>query len=49
VIGLLKTEVIRHARPWRSLDDVEYAMLEWVLWFNTGRLIHRWVYSQAGL
>lgn len=39
VIGLFKTEVIRHAGPWRSLDDVEYATLEWVAWFNTGRLM----------
>ena len=35
VIGLFKTEVIRHARPWRSLDNVEYATLEWIAWFNT--------------
>ena len=39
VIGLYKTEVIRHAGPWRSLDDVEYATLEWVAWFNTCRLL----------
>jgi transposase InsO family protein len=38
VIGLFKTEVIRHAGPWR-LDDVEYATLEWVAWFNTCRLL----------
>ena len=39
VIGLFKTEVIRHAGPWRRLDDVEYATLEWVAWFNTCRLL----------
>ncbi|MCY7412779.1 MAG: IS3 family transposase [Salinibacterium sp.] len=39
VIGLFKTEVIRHAGPWRSLDDIEYATLEWVAWFNTCRLM----------
>jgi len=39
VIGLFKTEVIRHAGPWRCLDDVEYATLEWVAWFNTCRLL----------
>ena len=38
VIGLFKTEVIRHTGPWRCLDDVEYATLEWVAWFNTCRL-----------
>ncbi len=25
--------------PWRSFDDVEYATLEWVAWFNTTRLL----------
>lgn len=39
VIGLFKTEVIWPAGPWRSLDDVEYATLEWVAWFNTCRLM----------
>jgi putative transposase len=39
VIGLFKTEMIRHAGPWRGLDDVEYATLEWVSWFNTSRLL----------
>ena len=39
VIGLFKTEVIRPAGPWRCLDDVEYATLEWVAWFNTCRLL----------
>jgi len=39
VIGLFKTEVIRRDGPWRGLDDVEYATLEWVAWFNTQRLL----------
>ena len=39
VIGLFKTEVIRQGGPWRSLDDVEFATLEWVAWFNTCRLM----------
>jgi transposase InsO family protein len=30
VIGLFKTEVINRRGPWRSLEDVEYATLEWV-------------------
>jgi transposase InsO family protein len=38
VIGLYKTEVIRRKGPWRSFDDVEYATLEWVDWYNTKRL-----------
>ena len=32
--GLYKTEVIRHRGPWRNIDDVEFATLEWVDWFN---------------
>lgn len=39
VIGLYKTEVIRHAGPWRGLEDVEFATLEWVAWFNQQRLL----------
>jgi putative transposase len=38
IIGLYKTEVIRR-RPWKSLDDVEFATLTWVAWFNTERLL----------
>ena len=38
VIGLFKTEVIRRRGPWRSLEAVEYATLEWVDWFNNHRL-----------
>ena len=30
VIGLFKTEVIRRRGPWRSLEAVEFATLEWV-------------------
>ena len=41
VIGVSKTEVIRHGGPWRSLDDVEFATLEWVAWFNTCRLMEQ--------
>ena len=39
VIGLYKTEVIHHRRSWRHFDDVEYATLEWVDWFNNRRLL----------
>ena len=39
VIGLFKTEVIRPRGPWRSLEAVEFAMLEWVDWFNNRRLL----------
>jgi putative transposase len=37
-IGLFKTEVIRRRRPWKGLDDVELATLEWVDWHNHRRL-----------
>jgi putative transposase len=37
-IGLYKTELIRRRGPWRTLDDVEIATLEWVDWFNNRRL-----------
>jgi putative transposase len=38
IIGLYKTELIRRG-PWRGLDQVEYATLEWVDWFNHRRLL----------
>jgi putative transposase len=37
--GLYKTEVIRRQGPWKNLDDVEYATLEWVDWFNHRRIL----------
>ena len=39
VIGLFKTEVIRQRGPWRNIDAVEFAVLEWVDWFNNRRLL----------
>jgi len=39
VIGLFKTEVIRRLGPWRSLEAVEWATLEWVDWYNHRRLL----------
>ncbi len=37
--GLYKTEVIRPNGPWRNLEEVEFATLEWVDWFNHRRLL----------
>ena len=37
--GLYKTEVIRKRGPWKNIEDVEYATLEWVDWFNNRRLL----------
>jgi len=39
IIGLYKTELIRRRGPWKGMDDVEYATLEWVDWFNHRRLL----------
>jgi transposase InsO family protein len=39
VIGLYKTEVISRRGPWRHLEAVEFATLEWVDWFNNRRLL----------
>lgn len=39
IIGPYKTEVIRHRRPWQTVDAVEYATLERVDWFNRRRLL----------
>ncbi len=32
--GLYKTEVIHRNGPWRSIEAIELAILEWVDWFN---------------
>jgi transposase InsO family protein len=37
--GLYKTEVINRRGPWKGLNDVEYATLEWVDWFNHRRIL----------
>ncbi len=39
IIGLFKTEVIHRRGPWRSMEVVEFATLEWVDWFNNRRLL----------
>ena len=38
VIGLYKTECVRPEGPWRGVDDLELATLDWVHWFNETRL-----------
>jgi len=37
--GLYKAELIHRRAPWRTVDEVEYATLEWVNWFNNRRLL----------
>lgn len=38
VNGLYKTELIRRRGPWRTLEEVEIATLEYVWWWNNQRL-----------
>jgi putative transposase len=38
VNGLYKTELIRRRGPWRDVEAVELATLQWIHWFNTQRL-----------
>ena len=38
VIGLYKTELVRRKGPWRGFDDLEFATLGRVDWFNNRRL-----------
>ena len=42
-IGLYKTELIVPRRPWKTIEEVEIATLEWVHWFN-----HRRLHSELG-
>ena len=37
--GLYKTEVSRHKGPRKAIDDVEFATLTWVDWFNNRRIM----------
>ena len=39
VLGLYKTEVINSRGPWRTVEAVELATLDWVDWFNNSRLL----------
>jgi putative transposase len=42
--GLYKAELIRHQGPWRGLDDVEHATLDYIDWFN-----HRRLHGELGM
>jgi len=35
IIGLYKAEEIRRRGPWKGVEEVELATLEWVAWYNT--------------
>jgi putative transposase len=36
--GLYKTELIHPRGPWQGLDDVEFATMTYIDWFNHRRL-----------
>ena len=36
--SLFKAELIRNKGPWRSINDVEIAIAEYIDWFNQRRL-----------
>ena len=40
IFGLYKTELVRNKGPWRGVDDLELATLEWVDWYNHRRIHH---------
>ena len=46
VIGLFKAEFIRRRAPWTSIEDVEFAALTWIDWFNTRRRLEPIGYVQ---
>jgi putative transposase len=37
LIGTFKAELINR-RSWRTREEVEFAVVEWVAWYNTRRL-----------
>ncbi len=43
-IGLFKAELLHRRGPWRGLDDLEIATLEWIDWFN-----HRRLHTEIGM
>ena len=40
----LRREMVRQRGPWRGLDDVEHATLDYVDWFN-----HRRLHGELGM
>ena len=43
-IGQLKAELIARRGPWRTLDQLEFALFEYIDWWN-----HRRLHSEIGM
>ncbi|MEU6559459.1 IS3 family transposase [Nocardia nova] len=41
IIGLFKTEVVNRQGPFKTLTEVEFALMEWCDWYNNSRLHSR--------
>ena len=39
IVGLYRTAVIQPGSPWRGLEPVEFATLDWVDWFSNRRIL----------
>jgi transposase InsO family protein len=42
--SLFKAELVRNKGPWRSIDDLEIAVAEYIDWFN-----HRRLHGEIGI
>ena len=42
--SLFKAELVRNKGPWKSIDDLEIAVAEYIDWFN-----HRRLHGEIGL
>ena len=38
VIGLFKTEVVKHLGPWKTKGLLEWETMKWMHWYNKDRL-----------
>ena len=38
VIGLFKTEVVKHLSPWKTKGQLKWETMKWVDWYNKDRL-----------
>jgi putative transposase len=41
IIGLFKTEVVNRHGPFKTVTEVEFALMEWCDWYNNARLHSR--------